>query len=103
MVKAFILSLQTGKGANMHLSGFSNYVRMFQDKVFLRSVGNTFIYLAIQVPIMLCACYFTCTASEQQRSETERFLSRTCVFLPCAASLVSYALIFRFLFAQDSL
>ncbi len=38
MVKAFILSLQTGKGANMHLSGFSNYVRMFQDKVFLRSV-----------------------------------------------------------------
>ena len=53
MVKAFIISLQTGKGANMHLSGFSNYVRMFQDKVFLRSVGNTFIYLAIQVPIML--------------------------------------------------
>ena len=26
---------------------------------------------------------------------------RTCVFLPCATSLVSYALIFRFLFAQD--
>lgn len=28
---------------------------------------------------------------------------RTCVFLPCATSLVSYAIIFRFLFAQDGL
>ena len=42
---------QTGRGLNMHFAGFSNYVRMFQDKVFLRSVGNTFFYLIIQVPI----------------------------------------------------
>ena len=53
MVKAFILSLQTGKGAAMRFAGFTNYARMFQDKVFLRSVGNTFFYLIIQVPIML--------------------------------------------------
>ena len=46
MVKAFIISLQTGRGLNMHFAGFSNYIRMFQDKVFLKSIFNTF-YLSL--------------------------------------------------------
>ena len=100
MVKAFILSLQTGKGANMHLSGFSNYVRMFQDKVFLRSVGNTFIYLAIQVPIMLVLAILLAQLLNNRDLKLRGFF-RTCVFLPCATSLVSYAMIFRSLFAND--
>lgn len=32
---------------------FYNYARMFQDKMFLTSVGNTFLYLLIQIPILL--------------------------------------------------
>ena len=102
MVKAFILSLQTGKGANMHLSGFSNYVRMFQDKVFLRSVGNTFIYLAIQVPIMLVLAILLAQLLNNKDLKFKGFF-RTCVFLPCATSLVSYSLIFRSMFATDGL
>ena len=102
MVKAFILSLQTGKGANMHLSGFSNYVRMFQDKVFLRSVGNTFIYLAIQVPIMLVLAILLAQLLNNRDLKLRGFF-RTCVFLPCATSLVSYSLIFRSMFATDGL
>lgn len=100
MVKAFILSLQTGKGAAMHFAGFTNYARMFQDKVFLRSVGNTFIYLAIQVPIMLVLAILLAQLLNNRDLKLRGFF-RTCVFLPCATSLVSYALIFRFLFAQD--
>ena len=80
MVKAFILSLQTGKGANMHISGFSNYVRMFQDKVFLRSVGNTFIYLAIQVPIMLVLAILLAQLLNN------RFLPYMCILTMCNIS-----------------
>ena len=100
MIKAFIMSLQTGVGTNMTFTGFDNYVRMFNDRVFLRSVGNTFIYLAIQVPIMLVLAILL---AQLLNNRNLRFkgLFRTCVFLPCATSLVSYALIFRFLFAQD--
>ena len=49
MIQAFIMSLQTGSSANMQWSEpiFNNYTRMFQDKLFLRSVGNTFLYLII--------------------------------------------------------
>ena len=100
MVKAFIISLQTGRGLNMHFTGFSNYVRMFQDKVFLRSVGNTFFYLIIQVPIMLVLAILLAQLLNNRDLKLRGFF-RTCVFLPCATSLVSYALIFRFLFAQD--
>ena len=42
MIRAFLLSLQTGKGSNYRFTGFTNYARMFEDRVFLRSIGNTF-------------------------------------------------------------
>ena len=53
MIRAFIISLQKGTGANMRFTGFSNYQRILVDKVFQQSIGNTFFYLIIQVPIML--------------------------------------------------
>ena len=102
MVKAFILSLQTGKGAAMHFAGFTNYARMFQDKVFLRSVGNTFIYLAIQVPIMLVLAILLAQLLNNPKIKGKGIF-RTLIFLPCATSLVSYSMIFKSLFAQDGL
>ena len=53
MIKALVLSFQTGKGRNMQMAGFTNYIRMFQDDVFLQSIKNTFFYFILQVPIML--------------------------------------------------
>lgn len=104
MIRAFIMSLKTGSSANMVWNEpvFNNYVRMFSDKVFLRSVGNTFIYLAIQVPIMLILAILL---AQLLNNKDLRFkgLFRTCVFLPCATSLVSYALIFKSLFATQGL
>lgn len=102
MIRAFILSLQTGKGSNYTFTGLTNYQRMFQDRVFLRSVGNTFFYLAIQVPIMLVLAILLAQLLNNRDLRLKGFF-RTCVFLPCATSLVSYAIIFRFLFAQDGL
>ena len=102
MIRAFIISLQTGRGLNMHFTGFSNYVRMFQDKVFLRSVGNTFFYLIIQVPIMLVLAILLAQLLNNRDLKLRGFF-RTCVFLPCATSLVSYSLIFRSMFATDGL
>ena len=101
MIRAFIISLQTGAGANMRFADpvFSNYKRILSDKVFLQSIGNTFLYLIIQVPIMLIL-------AAQLLNNTDlklKGLFRTCVFLPCATSLVSYSLIFRSMFATDGL
>lgn len=104
MFRAFIISLQTGTGANMRFAEpiFSNYKRMFADKVFIKSIGNTFFYLIIQVPIMLILAILLAQLLNNKDLKLKGFF-RTCVFLPCATSLVSYALIFRSLFAQEGL
>lgn len=102
MVRAFMISLQKGTGANMQFTGFSNYQRILADKVFQQSIGNTFLYLIIQVPIMLVLAILLAQLLNNKDLKF-RGLFRTCVFLPCATSLVSYALIFRSLFATDGL
>lgn len=104
MVRAFLISLQTGAGANMRFAEpiFSNYQRMLADKVFIKSIGNTFLYLLIQVPIMLILAILLAQLLNNKDLKFKG-LFRTCVFLPCATSLVSYALIFRSLFAQEGL
>ena len=55
MVQAFITSLKTGSSANLQYANpvTYNYARMFQDRMFKTAMGNTFLYLIIQVPIML--------------------------------------------------
>ncbi len=100
MIRALILSFKTGIGAQMTWAGLYNYVRMFQDPVFMQALKNNFIYLIIQVPIMLI---MGMVLASMLNNKHLRFkgLFITAIFLPCATSLVSYAIIFRSLFAVD--
>lgn len=100
MIRALILSFETGAGKNMRWTGITNYTRMFQDKLFIQSLGNTFLYLIIQVPIMLVLALIFATLLNNKNLRCKG-LFRTMIFLPCATSLVSYAIIFRSLFAND--
>lgn len=100
MVRAMILSFQTGIGANMKWAGIFNYQRMFKDTVFMTALKNNFLYLIIQVPVMLILAL--ALASMLNIKDLKfKGLFRTCIFLPCATSLVSYAIVFRTLFGMD--
>lgn len=102
MVRAFILSLQSGVGNNLSFCGIKNYVRLFQDEKFIASLKNVIIYFAFQVPIMLfIAIILACILNDKKLKFKGLF--RTIVFLPCATSLVASALIFKSLFALDGL
>ena len=104
MFQALLMSFKTGSSANMKWANpFTyNYTRMFQDKLFLRSVGNTFLYLLIEVPIMLILAILLAQLLNNKDLKFKG-LFRTCVFLPCATSLVSYSLIFKSMFATQGL
>lgn len=104
IIQAVITSFKTGSSANMQWANpFTyNYTRMFQDAVFKRSIGNTFLYLIIEVPIMLVLAILLAQLLNNKHLKFKG-LFRTCVFLPCATSLVSYALIFKSLFATQGL
>lgn len=100
MFKALLLSFKTGIGTNMQWAGVYNYVRMFQDAVFVQALKNNFLYLIIQVPIMLILALILASILND-RNLKFKGLFRTAIFLPCATSLVSYSIIFRSLFAVD--
>lgn len=104
VIQAVITSFKTGSSANMQWANplTYNYTRMFQDAVFKRSIGNTFLYLIIEVPIMLVLAILQAQLLNNKHLKFKG-LFRTCVFLPCATSLVSYALIFKSLFATQGL
>ncbi|MDB8711101.1 carbohydrate ABC transporter permease [Mediterraneibacter gnavus] len=102
MIQAFILSLQTGTGVNLKFGGLANYIRIIEDATFRQTLFNTFLYLIIQVPIMLILAL---ALASMLNNKHLRFkgLFRTAIFLPCATSLVSYSMIFRSIFSNDGL
>ena len=100
MIQAFILSMQKGLGTQMSFSGFDNYARILKDPTFKQTLFNTFFYLIIQVPVMLVLALALASMLNNKDLRGKGFF-RTCIFLPCATSLVSYSMIFRSMFAND--
>jgi len=102
MIQAFILSLQTGRGTRLEFADplWYNYQRLWSDEIFKQTLGNTFVYLLIQVPIMLVLAMVLANLLNNPRLKAKAFW-RTAIFLPAAVALVSYSLVFRTMFATD--
>ena len=102
MIQAFFISLQSGSGNNLSFVGLDNYRRVFSDPTFIAAFKNTFIYLIVQVPVMLL---LGLVFSVLLNDVTLKFRSffRIAIFLPCVTSLVAYSVIFKDLFALDGL
>lgn len=102
MIQAFLLSLQSGMGANLEYVGFDNYARLLNDPAFLKALSNTMIYLLVQVPLMiLLALVFSVLLNDPTLKFRGFF--RTAIFLPAVTSLVAYAVVFKYLFNPDGL
>ncbi len=102
MVQALFLSLKIGKGANLTYAGLSNYQRMLTDSTFWITVKNTLFYALAQIPVMLFMALLLATFLNDAKLKGRGFY-RTCIFLPCVTSLVSYAVLFKNIFSVDGL
>lgn len=100
MVQAFITSFQTGMGNNLTFTGLDNYKRLLTDSTFKKALGNTVIYLVVQVPIMIILALVLSSILNDKNLKFRGFF-RTAIFLPCVTSLVAYSIIFKSLFATD--
>ena len=100
MIQAFILSFKSGIGNNLVWSGLSNYKRLLGDGVFKTEMVNNFVYLIIQVPVMLILAILLAVLLNKPHLKCKG-LFRTAIFLPCCTALVSYSIIFKTLFAYD--
>lgn len=102
IVKALMLSTQSGKGVVTEFVGLGNYKRVFSDPTFITAVINTFLFLIIQVPIMIILALIISKILNNPNIKY-RGLFRTALFLPCVTSLVAYSVVFKSMFAADGM
>lgn len=102
MIGALVNSFQTGMGMNLHFCGLANYKRLLVDPIFLSSVKNTFLYLIVQVPVMLMLAMLYAVLLNDKKLKF-RAVFRTAIFLPCVTSLVAYSVLFKSLFSDQGL
>jgi lactose/L-arabinose transport system permease protein len=94
------MTFQTGRGLNFAFGGFANIQRLLADTVFLRALGNTMIFLVVQVPIMITLALLFAVALNDHKLWGRSFF-RTAIFLPCVTSLVAYAVLFKSMFSAE--
>ncbi|QFQ92903.1 ABC transporter permease subunit [Lacticaseibacillus manihotivorans] len=102
MIQALITSFQSGPPTNMQFTGLANYQAMLHDATFKSAATNTFLYLIVQVPIMIFLALIISTLLNDHRLRF-RGLFRTAIFLPCITSLVSYSLLMKTIFAPTGI
>ncbi len=100
MIQAFITSFQSGAGNRLEWAGIANYKRLLTDSTFKKAMGNTILYLIVQVPVMILLALVISSLLNDKKLRCKGFF-RTAIFLPCVTSLVAYSIIFKSLFATD--
>ena len=93
-------SFYTGRGMMTKFGGFANFVRLWNDPVFLQALYNTVFFFVVQVPIMITLALMLASVLNNDKLKFIGFF-RTAIFLPCVASLVAYSVLFKSMFAAD--
>ena len=72
---------------------------MFHDRIFWKSIGNTFIYIAIVVPLTLLSS-LTLAILTNRKLPFMKFY-RAAFFLPMVTSTVAIAMVWTFIYQAD--
>lgn len=100
VIKSLILSFQDFTDGQYIFCGFQNYITLMKDPIFWKSLKNTFIYLAVQVPVMVVLSLVLGVMVEQAFLKC-RSGFRMSIFLPSVTALVAYSIVFKLLFNTD--
>lgn len=93
VISSFILSFQGMSGVDKYFVGFDNYIRLFKDPIFYKSLVNTFQILIVQVPIMLSLAILIAVGLNSSLIKFHGFF-RVAYFLPAITALVAASIIF---------
>ncbi|HPE89860.1 MAG TPA: sugar ABC transporter permease [Spirochaetales bacterium] len=90
------------KGMSNTFIGLGNFIRMGQDKVFLSALGNNFLFMVVQIPLMVFLALVLAVILNQG---IRRFKGafRLAIFLPAVTSLVVVSVLFRVLLQENGM
>jgi ABC-type sugar transport system permease subunit len=84
----------------MEYTGFNNYIRLFNDKTFFRSIGNTLMFLVIHIPLQIIVALFLAEILNQKIKL--RGVFRGAFFLPVIVSGVVVTILWQQLYGFDT-
>lgn len=79
--------------------GEKNFVRLFSDEIFLKSIGNTFYYALLVVPMSLVISLLLAYLLNKKLPGIRIF--RTIYYLPVLVPLTAVAFVFQWVFNSD--
>lgn len=94
---SFILSFQKYGVFNVEWVGIENYIDTFQNKVFLVSLWNTFLYTIVTVPAFVITALLIATLVHPLGKWSQSFF-RASFYLPQVTSMVIIAMVWRWMF-----
>lgn len=100
VISSFIMSFRTNIDGEYVFAGLANYTRLFQDPLFYKALGNTFLLLIIQVPIQLFLAVLIAVALNSQLVKFKSFF-RVAFFMPAITALVASAIIFMIMLDKN--
>lgn len=100
IIKSFQLSFFAFEGGKYNFVGLGNYLSLMKDATFKKALLNTFVYLLVQVPVMVFLSLLLAYLMDQTFVRWKPFF-RMSVFLPAITSLVAYSLIFKLLLNNE--
>ena len=83
--------------SNLQFIGFENYINLFKDPLFWKSLSNTFYFVIVAGPLSIS---ISLGAALLLNSKLVRFKSifRLAYFLPVVTTLVAVAIVWRFIY-----
>ncbi|GFZ26772.1 carbohydrate ABC transporter permease [Lactobacillus corticis] len=99
ILRAFVMSFQSGSLINLSWTGFSNYKYIFSDPEFWSSMSHTILYAVVTVPIGLAISVMLAWmifSKVKHKSFWE-----TTFFMPYVTSTIAIGIVFRYIFNGD--
>ncbi|WP_127472937.1 carbohydrate ABC transporter permease [Microbacterium sulfonylureivorans] len=87
---------------NVDIVGFDNYIRLFQDPRFTRSLINTFTFTLVGVPLTMALALLVALALDKGIHRF-RTVYRVGYYAPVVTSIVAIAIVWRFILQPDGL
>lgn len=97
MVMGFITSFFNYTMTDFEFVGLDNYVRMFQDEVFLKSLRNTLIIVVGSVPIVVIFALYVASQTYERSAFTRSFF-RCVFFLPVVTGTVAVTVVWKWIY-----
>jgi ABC-type sugar transport system permease subunit len=85
---------------NLHFVGMRNYVKLFQDQLFLTSALNTLYFVVVGVPLNVMLSLLLALGVNQGVGYVKSIF-RVGYYLPVVTSIVALAVIWRYIYDSD--